>query len=70
MCHYEINGWESMRTAEGEACLYISSVAEHLLGRSAEHLSVSLFLETPASKKKLSSACVPTRTAEEEVFVK
>ena len=69
MCHYEINGWESMRTTEGEACLYISSVAEHLLGRSAEHLSVSLFLEAPASKK-LSSACVLTRTAEEEVFVK
>ena len=69
MCHYEINGWESMRTTEGEACLYISSVAEHLLGRSADHLSVSLFLEAPASKK-LSSTCVLTRTAEEEVFVK
>lgn len=70
MCRYEINGWESMRTTEGEACLCISSVAELLLGRSAEHLSVSLFLEAPASKKKLSSTCVPTRTAEEEVFVK
>lgn len=41
-----------------ERCLCISSVAELLPGRSAEHLSVSLFLEAPASKKKLSSACV------------
>ena len=60
-----------MRTAEGEACLYISSVAEHLLGGSAEHLSVFVFLDAPTSNDgKLSSDCVHTCNAEEEVFVK
>lgn len=70
MRHYEVNGCKSMRTAEGEACLYISSVAEHLLGGSAQHLSVFVFLDAPTSNGKLSSGCVHTCNAEEEVFVK
>lgn len=38
------NQWvESSENSEGEVHLYISSVAEHLLGGSARHLSVCVF---------------------------
>lgn len=48
---------EINENSEGEVDLYISPVAEHLLGRSAKQLSVFVFLEVLTSNRKPFHKC-------------